>query len=214
MTNPQSKLGGNQLPERDDKMGRRPEEAPGRAAAVPEKRVHVPARRRNFTEVEIERGLVAMALNSGNSRRARAALKAQGLEISHQTLHKWTTSRADHYERVRREVLPRIKDAAQEMHMDLAARAASIEQQFLDRIENELPEIPARDLPGGLRNVSTTSGIHTDKARDLRGDPTSVIEHRSFEQLVAAMRAKGITVDFDLEGEAEEIGAIAPADEP
>ena len=160
--------------------------------------------RRNYNDEEIERGLVAMALHSANSTRAHAALKEQGLPISARTLYTWVhKTKTERYEQVRREVMPQIKEAAHAGHMGLVARAHELEHKFLHRIEEDLPEIPARDLPGGLRNVSTVSGIHSDKARDLRGDPV-VVEHRSMGDLLRAMRQKGIQVDFDVEGIAEE----------
>ncbi len=96
-----------------------PEERIGTATAAPaEASTHVPGG--SYTDHEIERGLVAIALCSGNTRRAHRELKQRGLDIPRSTLLVWIDNYADRYARVRAEILPRLKDEVAEQHTDLA----------------------------------------------------------------------------------------------
>ena len=54
---------------------------------------------------EIRRGLTALALHSDNSRRAAAALKAQGISVDERTLRRWRDAHPEQLEEVRTEVI-------------------------------------------------------------------------------------------------------------
>ena len=63
--------------------------------------------RSSYTSEEIERGLSAVALVQGNTRRAAAALKAEGLAIPRTTLQEWTTkTHRDRYMAISEDELP------------------------------------------------------------------------------------------------------------
>jgi hypothetical protein len=79
-------------------------------------------------------------------------------------------------------------------------------RRCLDKLEREYDEISPRELPGAVRNLSTTAGIHEDKAANLRGDPTTVIEHRSYKEVVDKLKQMGV-----IEGDAEEMPEDQPA---
>ena len=70
-----------------------------------------------------------------------------------------------------------------------------LEAELLAKAFDKLDEIPARDLLGAVRNAAVTVGVHSDKARDLRGEPTAVVEHRSPKQVLKALEAMGIEVE-------------------
>jgi hypothetical protein len=161
---------------------------------------------RPYTEPEVERGLVALSLCDGNSKRAARVLATQDLSIDPSTLRKWRTQRPDDYERVQALVLPRVKAQTAELHADFAKRAIEVNAKVLDKLEREYDEISPRELPGAVRNLSTTAGIHEDKAANLRGDPTTVIEHRSYKEVVAKLKQMGV-----IEGDAEEMPDDTPA---
>jgi hypothetical protein len=159
------------------------------------------------TEPEVERGLVALALCDGNSKRATELLATQGLKIHPSTLRDWRDNRSEDYSRVQALVLPRVKAQTAELHADFAKRAIEVNAKVLDKLEREYDEISPRELPGAVRNLSTTAGIHEDKAANLRGDPTTVIEHRSYKEVVAwKLKQMGV-----IEGDAEEMPEDQPA---
>src|SRR6266480_1349276 len=77
-----------------------------------------------YSDQEIERGLVAMALASGNARRAARMLEAHGLSVPHSTLYRWRLDTfAERYEDVRREVALRLRRELVGQHRELALAA-------------------------------------------------------------------------------------------
>src|SRR6266403_559726 len=79
-----------------------------------------------YSDQEIERGLVAMALASGNARRAARMLEQQGLSVPHSTLYRWRLETfPDRYAEVRREILPRLRRELDRQHRELAVLGES-----------------------------------------------------------------------------------------
>jgi hypothetical protein len=74
----------------------------------------------SYTDQEVERGLVALALCSGNSRRAARLLEDRGLPIPRSTLKQWPDLYPDHYSAVQAQVLPELKARLAEEHTALA----------------------------------------------------------------------------------------------
>src|SRR4051812_48649496 len=88
-----------------------------------------------FTELEIQRGLLALAHKNGNGRTASKALREQGLKISPTTLRRWRDHQhADLYLDLQQTVLPAIRERAAEMHTDLAEK----EVELSGRLVHEL----------------------------------------------------------------------------
>jgi hypothetical protein len=87
------------------------------AVSHPQKRALSGSR---YTDQEIERGLVALALFSGNRRRASKALDQQGLSIPDSTLRDWRETYPHWYAEVQRKTMPQIRELAAEQHSDLA----------------------------------------------------------------------------------------------
>src|SRR6266576_2280005 len=74
-----------------------------------------------YSDQEIERGLVAMALASGNARRAARMLEEQGLSVPHSTLYRWRLETFPaRYAEVRQEILPRLRRELDRQHRELA----------------------------------------------------------------------------------------------
>lgn len=171
------------------------------ATQPPKKRARSP----RYTPEEIERGLHAVALAGGNASRAHDELKAQGLAVSRQTLHKWATElHADRYEHVRLEVLPRIYGKIAQETEDLTRRYAKAEHKTLDRYEEELPNLKAGEVASALRNLATSRGISTDKANVLRDRPTAIVEHKSASEILRRLTEIGV-----IDGTAEELPSAA-----
>jgi hypothetical protein len=150
------------------------------------------ATRSRFTDEEIERGLVALALYSGNSRRASKALGAQGFKVGQSSLHRFRNRFPEKYEQLRRDVLPQLREYAAERHMELADFEVGVAWKIAQQLDEQHGKIPARDLPGALRNVGVSAAVHTDKAQTLRGEPSQVVGHRSLDEVRRALEAKGV----------------------
>lgn len=135
-----------------------------------------PVRERpTYDPEQVERGLIALAECNGNGRKAERLLAQDGISIAQATLYEWKNHRkVEQYERVKAEVLPKVRLKAAERHMDLSDRLMDTEGLILERLNQNVDNLDPRDLAGSLRNVSTSGAIHTDKAQLLADQPTEI----------------------------------------
>lgn len=161
-------------------------------------------------EADIERGLMAMAVHNGNSRKARDFLAQGGIKVGHQTLREWALEKhVERYEAIRAEYLPKLRARAAEQHMDLARLANEANAKVIERLSKEIDEIPTRDLPGASRNLAVTAAVNTEKGLLLDGEPTSRVTV-NFDGLVNELKGLGVEViDID-PSDIEETGTEAP----
>jgi hypothetical protein len=158
------------------------------AVSRPQKRA-LPGSR--YTDQEIERGLVALALFSGNRRRASEALDQQGLSIPDSTLRDWRETYSGWYTEVQRKTMPQIRELAAEQHSDLAQLEGGAARKLLDRLIAKYQDIPARDLPGAIRNLDVSAAVNRDKAAMLRGEnPEAQSATRSVKDILGSLQAK------------------------
>lgn len=122
----------------------------------------------------IERGLLALAECNGNGAKAERLLAEDNVSIDHSTLYRWKRRFAEQYERVRAEVVPKVRLRASEDHMALSARLMETEGKLLTRLESTIEELPPKEVSTALRNVSTSAAIHVDKAQVLSDQPTEI----------------------------------------
>src|SRR5262245_51608972 len=123
-----------------------------------------------FSEAEIEQGLIALALESGNGRRAEKRLAAFGIRVDHSTLHRWRQKHSEKYESLQRDVLPKLRTEAAERHSYLADAEMEVAIKLLDQLDREREEIQPRDLSTAIRNLDVGAGIHMTKAVELSVD--------------------------------------------
>lgn len=139
-----------------------------------------------YTEAEIRRALVEVAACSGNTSMASRHLAEddEPMQIDQATLWRWSRrSEVDLYEQIRRELLPVITAEAAEQHMSLARKQAGIAAQAAERIKSRLPKMDDRDLINAMGKADIGSGIHTEKAQLLSGQPTHRVERDASEVL-------------------------------
>lgn len=176
-----------------------------------------PGTYRDYSDAEIELAFGMLAYYSGNLRRtARAIEESGGLgeekrTPDHTTLRNWRNRMPERYERVRQEILPKIRDELAERHTDLAA--AQIEASMTATGElarrlgdkDELEKITATQLASVIGKLDVGTGIHTQRASELRGEGVVVRhEHRSFQQIRDSLAARGIEVEV-IQGTASEV---------
>lgn len=90
-------------------------------------------------------------------------------------------------------------------------KAGDTTARLMERVENESADIPARDLPGAIRNVATAAAISTDKALLLRGRPTQIVERGDAMTLLRKLSASGLASDtsHDAKATAEDDPPVA-----
>jgi hypothetical protein len=154
--------------------------------------------RRDYTTEEIDRILAAVILHDGNVRRAVRVLKGQGLDVPRETVRGWVTSRSERYAQLRDKLLPEIHGRVAEEHTELARANIDGERLALARTIAELDNIPARDLSTVSRNMAVGSGIHTQRAMELRGlsQPTVAVQVNIGDQ-IRGIAAKGYKLSDD-----------------
>jgi hypothetical protein len=149
------------------------------------------------------RGLTALALCGGNS------VHASNLcGVPDSTLRQWRKEKATEYERVRRELAPRLEQIAVQELQAFVVQASQTKLLALAKTHKALEDdlIPARDLGSLLRNIATAEAIACDKILALQGRPTQIVEHRSPDAILKRLAAIGAVVD----GSAVEIAPPAP----
>lgn len=168
----------------------------------------VATRSRDYTEEEVERGLHALALCSGNARKASKALAEKGLKVPRSTLQMWATrTHVDRYEQIHEHELAGIHRRQAGRNEELVDYLTDIEWKVAKRVENSLPDMRSDQAASALRNVAVAAAVNQDKALLLRGQPTAIREDRTVGELLRYLTSTGVvTVDPALlEGTAEEI---------
>jgi len=150
----------------------------------------------SWPDTEVERGLVALALSNGSPTHAQRLLAADGLAIPLQTLKSWKyRDHVERYEQIRARELPRIKQQLADRHTHLAELHADLAEKAARRLDEAIDnnELKPHQLGGVMHQSNVGSGIHTDKARDLRGDATVVVEdRRTTEEIIRGLAALGV----------------------
>lgn len=163
------------------------------SADTPQASGHGTAVARTYDEATITQALMVMALEGGSPTKAARRLKEQGMTIPRQTLSKWLTTKSDQYADVRDNEAASIQRRAAVDWEDFHRQVLDVEKETLERVKKELPNIPARDLPGALRNVVTSGGIAADKLMLLRERPLPrPAPSRSVEELVRGLISLGV----------------------
>lgn len=173
---------------------------------------------RSPTEAQLHRALVEVAACAGNTHQAARNLKQDenARAFDQKTLWRW--SRRQHvekYERIRQEALPRITAQAAEQHMMLAQYQTAIAAEAADRIKERLPKMEDRDLINAMGKADIGSGIHTEKAQLLSGQPTHRAD-RSVEELLRGLASKGVQLGEkreEADGSVVERVAVLPGSE-
>jgi hypothetical protein len=154
-----------------------------------------------YSAEEIERGLVILALESGNVSRCRKILKEEwGKAPDANTIGRWLERYRDRYAEIREKVAPDIKARMADVHTDLANRIAMLESKTVDALDAELADLNPKDKANLLRNAAVAGAVHVDKAQLLRGEATHIVR-RELPEIFRALAAKGVVI----EGVAEEI---------
>jgi hypothetical protein len=157
-----------------------------------------PPRRKGerYSEEEIERGLLEVAMCRGNTRRAARQLAAQGITIPRTTLETWTNRlHPQRYADIQERVLPMIHQRMAEQSEELAQAYAEAEYEALAQLRRRVPDMRASDAASAVRNLATSRGISVDKAALLRGQPTAIEERRDVGEILFALERLGVRVE-------------------
>lgn len=165
------------------------------------------------TTEEVTRALLCLAEEGGNSNRAAAKLKAQGLQIPARTLRNWRENTfPDRYKELHethsREIEATLVTGLRELA--IAGQQASLEAVQVARAKLHESKDPA----GAARNLMVTGATAMDKLYLATDRPTHITQDRNAGQILTALAAKlGLTpAEPAINGTAEDItdGPLLP----
>jgi hypothetical protein len=113
------------------------------------------------------------------------------LKIEEATIRSWSKHPdfAERWSEFRRVNAPKWRARAAEKLEDLVDEYGELQAKALRRANEEVDELPAKDVGNFLRSVAWAQSSAADQAGRLRGQPTQVVEHRvNSEQLEASMQ--------------------------
>lgn len=149
-----------------------------------------------YTEEEIDRGLLAVAVHRGNTRRAEASLAETDRPIPRSTLLKWATkSRVDRYMELQKRILPQLRAQMAQDQEELVFNYSRAEMlavgRALEKLQGE-EDISLKDLAGSAKNFSIGKGVAGEKSLLFRGDATQIVEHRDLNDLAKGLKRLGV----------------------
>lgn len=151
-----------------------------------------------YDEETIRAGLTQVALAAGNDQEASDRLKELGTPVPRTTLQRWAEKHSDRLDEIRAEVIPQIHRRLARRNEDLADRYAALEQQMIDRLTDELPNLKPSELSTATKNLAVSKGIASEKALLLRGQPTSITKPTGADELLRKL-ASLLNIDSDAE---------------
>ena len=163
----------------------------------------------------VNAALTELALVGGSARRAIPRLQEKGVDVARSTLELWRDDQhAELYASIRDDRAAQVQRVIAAEHEDLAIRGAEVTRALLERTRENLDEIPARDLPGAVRNIATATAIATDKALMARERPVAMpAETRSIDELVRGLIALGVAREVGVTDAPNAIDATCEVEE-
>jgi hypothetical protein len=149
-------------------------ETPGTAAVSAD---NLPQTRNGkYTAVEVETGLRAVAMASGNATRAAEVLERSGQRaIPRRTLSKWATeTHAERYRQISQDILPELDARLAEGSDALVQAYSELQWEAIERAREKLPEAKVSELASLMKAGAVGTGIHTEKSQLRRGQPTEI----------------------------------------
>lgn len=139
-----------------------------------------------------ERAFIGLALAGDNAQRA-----AEQLGMPASTLRDWRREHRPEYERVRKELAPKLEATVVAEMYAFVIEAGRVKRLALEATAQAIEdgEIRGKDLPSALKSISIAEAVAVDKILVLSGRPTSVVEHRSAQEIVAELARRGAIVD-------------------
>jgi hypothetical protein len=149
-----------------------------------------------YTEQDIARALNALVAFGGSpSQASRALAEAFDLDVPATTLRAWRDSvYADRYVALQTEHGHEIEQALIRDTRDLARAAAHVERLAIEQAVEGLHAGRIRPTEAAqiAVNMAKLKQTNIDKLLALTGRPQAITEHRSAQELIRALAAKGV----------------------
>jgi hypothetical protein len=150
---------------------------------------------KRYSPAEIDKGLSAYILSGDSAARAAELLKGYDGEKApvRQTIDYWAEKHSDRLHELREELHPQIAKKiaadAEGMAIRLAQAEVAIAEKLVEALERD--ELPAKELSGALRNITTSKALQVDKlSSPLRGRPTVIHGQSDPSEMLASLARK------------------------
>jgi hypothetical protein len=160
--------------------------------------------RHNRTPAEIDRGLLALALNGGNSARAHEILKAHGHEVSESSLRAWKSRHSERYAEMQDLHAREIEGSLVRDMRDVAILAQRVEVAALGQALEQAEKGELKDPAGSARHAAIAKGVNVDRLLVLTDRP-SVIHAQADPRATINSLFQALGIDRTIEGTAEDI---------
>lgn len=152
---------------------------------------------KRHTPEDIERGLTALAV-AGNSLSA-----AEMTGFNDRTIRKWREQHADRFALIEAGRAALIDQSLREEFRKVVFKGTRVSLKALHATEEQLDAGTLKDPAAAARNAATTTGIMQDKLNTMEGRPTSIVVHRSSDDVMRGLAAAGFVDGTALEEDAE-----------
>lgn len=150
----------------------------------------------DYTEEDVTRALYALIAFGGNPTPASRALDAAfDLKIAVSTLRSWREAKyADRYTELQTEHGQDIEQALVRDTRDLARAAAAMTRDAIAKTAElmEDPRLRATEAAQIAASMAKVQQTNIDKLLALTGRPQAITEHRSAQDIIRALQAKGV----------------------
>lgn len=141
-----------------------------------------------FTEEQIRRGLLTLAMHGGNSVPAARELQQYGIEISERTLREWKNDRhSELYRELHRAHGQEIEQALVPEFRELAQAGVMAARKAIDKTVEQMDAGELRDPASAARNLTVTAATAMDKLYLATDRPTERIEQRDVHEVLAQL---------------------------
>ncbi len=150
-----------------------------------------------------EQALVALATFRKDSE-ALAFLKSQGITTTERQLANRRESKRAEIEKVRKEIAPQLEAQLTGDMLDEARYATTIIDKALRRTEERLEKNLIIDTAKAARDLAQMRQQGLEKRAMLEGKPTTIVEKRSPDEILAKLEALGVAKRVNVESTAIE----------
>jgi crotonobetainyl-CoA:carnitine CoA-transferase CaiB-like acyl-CoA transferase len=150
---------------------------------------------KRHTPITVDRALSAYIMCGNNASEAERLLRSYGdTDVpSHQSIRGWAEKHADRLHELREELHPQIAKKIAADAEGLALKLAQAEETITEHLllAVDAGELPAKELSGALRNISTSKALQVDKlSSPLRGRPTVIHGNQDPAETLANLARK------------------------
>lgn len=151
------------------------------------------------SDADIDRALLAVAINTENFTAAAKMLRRERADVTAAKLRGIVERHRDRYMQIRSErqtsVFMQLATDAENM----ARKLNEAEQALIDHAMTGIGELDAAQALRALHSLAVAKGIQIDKALTLRGRPTQIVEQRDLTEILRSLAAHpGVTVHSPL----------------